>query len=49
MIGQLETGCIGTGCGTRTRDVVSVIKSDVQSPLCQASLEIVPPTCAAQV
>ena len=29
----------GTGCGTRTRGVVSVIKSDVQSPLCQASVE----------
>ena len=31
----------GTGCGTRPRGVVSVIKSDVQSPLCQASLEMV--------
>ena len=39
----------GTGCGTRTRGVVSVIKSDVQSPLCQASVEMVPPTRAAQV
>ena len=39
----------GTGCGTRTRGVVSVIKSDVQSPLCQASVEMVPPTRAARV